>query len=93
VIRGSDLSGEYIIGKVNWHRHPEHTFFKTLWQSLLDGIKQCVGLSKQREAKLMRSADRAQHTLEKANTVVGKTKSFVSKLFKKDKDSEDKKEK
>lgn len=87
LVNGSNpnLSGEYIIGKVNWHRHADHTFFKTLWQSLLDGIKQCVGLSKEREAKLMRTADRAQHTMEKANTVVGKTKSFVSKLFKKKK--------
>ncbi|MEN5233345.1 hypothetical protein [Sphingobacterium faecium] len=95
LVNGSNpnLSGEYIIGKVNWQRHPDHTFFKTLWQSLLDGIKQCVGLSKQREAKLMRSADRAQHTIEKANTVVGKTKSFVSKIFKKDKSKEDQKEK
>lgn len=93
LVNGSNpnLSGEYIIGKVNWHRHADHTFFKTLWQSLLDGIKQCVGLSKEREAKLMRTADRAQHTVEKANTVVGKTKSFVSKLFKKKKGDEESK--
>lgn len=90
LVNGSNpnLSGEYITGKVNWHRNPNHTFFKTLWQSLLDGIKQCVGLSKEREAKLMHTADRAQNTIEKANTVVGKTKSFVSKLFKKKKGEE-----
>ena len=80
------------ISDVNWRRHADHTFFKTLWQSLLDGIKQCVGLSKEREAKLMRNADRAQNTIEKANTAVGKTKSFVSRLFQKDKNSEKKKE-
>lgn len=91
LVNGSNpnLSGEYITGKVNWHRNPDHTFFKTIWQSLLAGIKQSVGLSKEREAKLMLSADRAQHTIEKANTVVGKTKSFVSKLFKKKKRDEE----
>ncbi|UIR55837.1 hypothetical protein LZQ00_16445 [Sphingobacterium sp. SRCM116780] len=76
--------GEYITGRVNWHRNPNHTFFKTIWQSLLDGIKQCVGLSKEREAKLMRAAENAQNTIKKANTVVNKTKSFVSRIFKKD---------
>ncbi|MDH5828571.1 hypothetical protein [Sphingobacterium faecium] len=95
LVNGSNpnLSGEYIIGKVNWHRNPNHTFFKTVWQSLLDGIKQCIGLSKEREEKLMRSADRAQQTIEKANTAVGKTKGFLSKIFKKDKVDGNKKEK
>lgn len=93
LVNGSNpnLSGEYITGNVNWRRHSDHTFFKTLWQSLLDGIKQCVGLSKEREAKLTRTADRAQNTIEKTNNVVGKTKKFVSKLFKKNKSDEDKK--
>lgn len=95
LVNGSNpnLSGEYIIGKVNWHRNPNHTFFKTVWQSLLDGIKQCIGLSKEREEKLMRSANRAQQTIEKANTAVGKTKGFLSKIFKKDKVDGNKKEK
>ncbi|AIM39294.1 hypothetical protein KO02_23315 [Sphingobacterium sp. ML3W] len=95
LVNGSNpnLSGEYITGKVNWHRNPNHTFFKTVWQSLLDGIKQCIGLSKEREEKLMRSADRAQQTIEKANTAVGKTKGFLSKIFKKDKVDGNKKKK
>lgn len=84
----------YTIGKVNWQRDPNHTFFKTIWQSLLAGIKQCVGLSKEREAKLMNTAEGAQKTLTGASKVVGKTKKFVSGIFHKDdnKDAKDKKE-
>lgn len=85
-----DDKGEYHIGKVNYARVPEHTFFKTLWQSLLEGIKQCTGISKEREAKLMGLADTGKDVVDKgkdivegAKDVTKKTGNFIKGLFKK----------
>lgn len=92
-----DDKGIHHVAKVNYQRVPEHTFFKTVWQSLLAGIKQCVGLSKEREDKLMGAADTAKSTIsstkEKTKTAAEKTEKFIKGIFKKDKkvDKEDSK--
>ncbi|MBP3943510.1 hypothetical protein J5U18_08025 [Sphingobacteriaceae bacterium WQ 2009] len=92
-----DDKGIHHVAKVNYQRVPEHTFLKTVWQSLLAGIKQCVGLSKEREDKLMGAADTAKSTIsstkEKTKTAAEKTEKFIKGIFKKDKkvDKEDSK--
>ncbi|WP_313262052.1 hypothetical protein [Sphingobacterium sp.] len=87
-----DVNEKYHIGKVNYKRVPEHTFFKTLWQSLLDGIKQCAGISKEREAKLMGAAEKGKDVVDETKGVVKRTGNFIKGLFKKkDKEKEEKK--
>ncbi|KGE14379.1 hypothetical protein [Sphingobacterium deserti] len=83
-----DANEKYHIGKVNHKRVPEHTFFKNLWQSLLDGIKQTAGISPEREARLMNSAQSAKKAVEETKGSVKKTKGFFNKLFKKGEDKE-----
>ena len=78
-----DANEKYHIGKVNYKRVPEHTFFKTMWQSLLDGIKQCAGISKEREAKLMGAAEKGKEVMEETKGVIKKTGNFFKGLFKK----------
>ena len=78
-----DANEKYHIGKVNYKRVPEHTFFKTMWQSLLDGIKQCAGISKEREAKLMGAAEKGKEVVEETKGVIKKTGKFFKGLFKK----------
>ncbi|MCW8312639.1 hypothetical protein K7A41_15510 [Sphingobacterium sp. InxBP1] len=80
-----DLYGKYTVGHINKHRDPTHPFFKALWQSLLMGIKQCVGLGPEREAKLMNTADR----VEKVVNGVEKAKKLISGIFKKHKTAEE----
>ena len=92
-----DSKGVYTVAHVNYRRDPEHTFFKTLWQSLLEGIKQCAGISKEREAKLIGTARKGKVVVEKGKDIVEgakdvgkKTGSFIKGLFKKkDKSEED----
>jgi len=86
-----DANEKYHIGKVNYRRVPEHTFFKTLWQSLLEGIKQCAGISKEREAKLMGTAEGAKNIVDESKNVIKKTGNFFKGIFKK-KDKDEKKE-
>ncbi len=90
-----DANEIYHVGKVNHPRDAEHTFFKNLWQSLLDGIKQTAGISPEREARLMGQAASAKNTLESTKGAVERTKGFVRGLFKKDdkEKEEDKKKK
>lgn len=78
-----DANEKYHIGKVNYKRVPEHTFFKTMWQSLLDGIKQCAGISKEREAKLLGAAEKGKEVMEETKGVIKKTGNFFKGLFKK----------
>jgi len=87
-----DANEVYHVGKVNYTRVPEHTFFKTMWQSLLEGIKQCAGISKEREAKLLGAAENVKEITEGSKNVIKKTGNFFKGLFKK-KDNEDKEEK
>jgi hypothetical protein len=91
-----DNKGVYTIANVNYTRVPEHTFFKTIWQSLLDGIKQCAGISEEREAKLMGAAETGKDVVEKGKGIVEgakgvgkKTGDFIKGLFKKKDESED----
>ena len=91
--------GERLVGKVNYTRVPEHTFFKTVWQSLLEGIKQCAGISPEREAKLMGTAEKGQNivggamnVVDGAKDVANKTGGFIKGIFKKkDKENSDSK--
>jgi len=95
-----DAKGVYTVGKVNYTRVPEHTFFKTVWQSLLDGIKQCAGISEEREAKLMGAAEKGKGVVDKGKDIVEgakdvgkKTGNFIKGIFKKkDKSEEDSKQ-
>ena len=94
-----DSKGIYTVGKINYTRVPEHTFFKTMWQSLLEGIKQCAGISKEREEKLMGMAGtgkdvvaKGKDIVEGAKDVTKKTGNFIKGIFKKkDKDEDSKK--
>ena len=74
-----DSKGVYTVGHASWRRVPEHTFFKTMWKSLFSGIKECAGMSAEREAKLMHTAEKAKKVVKS----VKKAKGFVSNLFKK----------
>lgn len=76
-----DANEVYHVGTVNYKRVAEYTFFKNLWKSLLEGIKQTAGISKEREDRLMGQADRATKTAEK-------TKGFFNRIFKKKKQDE-----
>lgn len=78
-----DANEIYHVGKINYRRVPEHTFFKTVWQSLLDGIKQCAGISPEREAKLIGAAETVKEVSSEAKGVVQKTEKFFKRLFKK----------
>lgn len=70
-----DAKGNYIVGKINYKRVPNYPFFKTLWQSLLQGIVQCVGISPEKEAKLLSLAvtgGKAVSEIKKGTQEVGK---------------------
>lgn len=87
-----DANEKYHIGKItDYRRDPSHSFFKTLWQSLLEGIKQCAGISPDLEAQLTNTAAKAQRSVSKTKEAAQKTGGFLRGLFrKKDKDTEDK---
>ncbi|MGH2622603.1 MAG: hypothetical protein ACRDE7_02970, partial [Sphingobacterium sp.] len=77
-----DPNEVYHVGKVNYTRVPSHSFFKNMWQSLLDGIKQCAGISKEREASLMGKADGAKEAVEESKGILKKTGKFLNGIFK-----------
>lgn len=80
-----DLYGKYTVGHINRRRDPNHPFFKAMWQTLLVGIKQCVGLGPEREAKLMNTAGK----VEKVVSGVSRAKKMMSRIFKKHKTPEE----
>ena len=82
-----DANEVYHIGKVNHRRDPEHTFFKNLWQSLLDGIKQTAGISKEREGKWTERAEVAKEAVQRTKKTKQQTKGFFKGLFKKKENS------
>ncbi len=86
-----DANEKYHVGKINYRRVAEHSFFKTMWQSLLEGIKQCAGISKEREAKLMGTAEEAKTIVNESKKVIKKTGNFFKGIFKK-KNKDDEKE-
>lgn len=77
--------GEYIVGRINYQRVPEYTFFKTLWKSLFEGIKQTAGVDSEREEKLIEMADKAKETAKNTKSTVEKVKSKVRGWFGKEK--------
>ena len=60
-----DANGVYHRGRINYVRPSDFSFFKTLWQSLLQGIKECAGISPEREQRLMNAAEEAKKASEK----------------------------
>ncbi|MFB2121189.1 hypothetical protein [Parapedobacter sp. 2B3] len=60
-----DANGKYHTGRINYVRPESYSFFKTLWQSLLQGIKECAGISAEREQRLMNAAEEAKKASEK----------------------------
>lgn len=88
-----DANEKYHVGKINYTRVAEHSFFKTLWQSLLEGIKQTAGISKEREAKLMGAAENVKEVGQESKNVIKKTGNFFKGLFKKKEKEEEQEEK
>ena len=82
-------NGNYNIGKIDYTRVPEHTFFKTMWQSLLEGIKQSAGISPEREARLMGTASVATDVVKGTKKVIKNTGGFIKRIFKKKEEEED----
>ncbi len=60
-----DANGKYHSGRINYTRPHDYSFFKSMWKSLLEGIKQCAGISKEREQRLMNAAEEAKKASEK----------------------------
>jgi len=60
-----DANGKYHTGHINYVRPETFSFFKTLWQSLLQGVKECAGISPERERRLMNAAEEAKKASEK----------------------------
>lgn len=65
-----DANGVYHTGNINYRRPHEFSFFKTLWKSLFEGIKQTAGITKEREERLMNTAEAAKTISEKAGGVL-----------------------
>ena len=60
-----DANGVYHTGRINYRRPESYSFFKTMWKSMLEGIKQCAGISKEREQRLLQAAEDAKEIREK----------------------------
>lgn len=65
-----DANGTYHTGTINYRRPHEFSFFKTLWKSLLEGIKQTAGISKEREERLLNTAESVQTIKEKSGDIL-----------------------
>lgn len=76
-------NGKYIVGRIDYQRPHDFSFFKTLWKSLLEGIKQTAGISAEREARLTSTAQSAQVIKEKSESV------FQSLFRRRDRSSSD----
>ncbi|GAA4805000.1 hypothetical protein GCM10023231_37690 [Olivibacter ginsenosidimutans] len=71
-----DANERFHPGPINYRRPLTASFFNFLWKSLFEGVKASVGIDKEREAKLM-------NTAEEADKTVGKVKGFFKGIFKK----------
>lgn len=65
-----DHNGVYHTASINYRRPHEFSFFKTLWKSLFEGVKQTAGLTKEREDSLMNTAEKAKTISEKAGGIL-----------------------
>lgn len=65
-----DSHGKHNVGVIEYTRVPEYPFFKTIWKSLLQGIVQCAGISREREAKLMELAETGGKAVNTANKII-----------------------
>jgi len=70
-----DANDVYHTATISYRRDETHSFFKTVWKSLLEGIKQCAGISKAREERLLNAAEEAKNLKEK-------TGGFFRRIFK-----------
>ncbi|WP_257666588.1 hypothetical protein [Parapedobacter tibetensis] len=52
-----DANGVYHSANIDFERPPTYSFFKMIWQTLFEGMKQCMGMSKQGEERLLNAAD------------------------------------
>lgn len=80
-------NGKYIVGRIHYQRPSDFSFFKTLWKSLLEGIKQTAGISAEREARLTSTAESAKLIKEKSESV------FHSLFRRRDRSSSDQNDK
>ncbi|MGK6352511.1 hypothetical protein [Parapedobacter sp. DT-150] len=71
-----DANGVYHSARVNYARARGDSFFRMLWQSLLQGIKTCAGVSPERERRLLQTAEEAKEASKK-------TDSFFKRVFRK----------
>ena len=74
-----DANGVYHTSRIRFSRPESFSFFKAVWQSLLQGIKECAGVSPERERRLMNAAEEAKKASEK-------TGSFFRRVFGKKED-------
>lgn len=81
-----DANEKFHPGPINYRRPPTASFFNFLWKSLFEGVKASVGVNKEREKKIMNTAEGADKT-------VGKLKGLFNEVFKKKDKSEKQKEK
>ncbi|SFC36719.1 hypothetical protein SAMN05421747_109123 [Parapedobacter composti] len=75
-----DANGKYHTGRINYRRDPTFSFFKMVWQSLLQGIKETAGVSPERERRLLHAAEEAKKASEK-------TQRFFNRIFRKREDN------
>lgn len=71
-----DANGKYHTSRINHRRADTHSFFKMVWQSLLQGIKECAGVSPERERRLLRVTEDAKEVSER-------TGNFFKRIFRK----------
>lgn len=77
-----DSKGNYHKGVVQYDRIPEYSFFKTIWQSLLQGIIQCAGISPEKEARLIGVATASGKAVSGVKKAVGKVGDVTKKVGK-----------
>lgn len=76
-----DTKGVYHIANVNHQRDPHHTFFKSLWQSLFQGIKITAGISPERESQWTERARTLQDKVGHSKESIERTKGGIRNFF------------
>lgn len=67
-----DANEKYHVGRIQYQRPETFSFFKTLWKSLLEGIKQTAGISKEREQRLMNTAEQVKEANEQRKGLINR---------------------